>query len=306
MTIAVVGDALLDIDLDGTSERRAPDTGAPVVDVQDRRSRAGGAGLAARLLLGDGVPVRLVTALADDPSGEELRERLAGVELVAARSRVPTPVKARLASNGKPLARVDLGCGETAAPIVSDHVLAAIAEAEAILVSDYGRGFAADPRVRAALAQRAAEAPVVWDPHPTGPPPVTGARVVTPNLAELRRVAEDAGVRAPSLGAVAGRLRELWGAGSVVVTLGEHGAYASADPVSWVERPPLVATGDPCGAGDRFAASLVRDLAVGRPLHTAVRSGVREAALFIRMGGVAALPEPGSPVLDPSAVPALA
>ena len=69
---------------------------------------------------------------------------------------------------------------------VDRPVLDAIAGAGAVLVSDYGRGLTADPAVREALTAAAARVPLVWDPHPNGAPPVPGATLVTPNLAEAR------------------------------------------------------------------------------------------------------------------------
>lgn len=66
----------------------------------------------------------------------------------------------------------------------SEAALAAIGAAGTLLVSDYGRGVTADPRIRAALAVRAAHVPLVWDPHPSGADPVAGTRLATPNHGE--------------------------------------------------------------------------------------------------------------------------
>ena len=52
--LVVVGDALLDRDLEGTVERLSPDAPVPVVDAPVTRSRPGGAGLAALLAARDG------------------------------------------------------------------------------------------------------------------------------------------------------------------------------------------------------------------------------------------------------------
>lgn len=41
--LVVVGDALLDVDVEGSAERLAPDGPVPVVDVDDVRRRPGGA-----------------------------------------------------------------------------------------------------------------------------------------------------------------------------------------------------------------------------------------------------------------------
>ena len=67
--VVVVGDCLLDRDLDGRVDRLCPDAPAPVVDVESVSSGAGGAGLAALLCTGEGVEVTLVAPLAEDPEG---------------------------------------------------------------------------------------------------------------------------------------------------------------------------------------------------------------------------------------------
>src|SRR5947207_1457108 len=65
----------------------------------------------------------------------------------------------------------------------------AVTAAGALLVSDYGRGTAGDPRLRAALADRARRVPLIWDPHPRGPAPVPGTRLATPNQTEAAKAA---------------------------------------------------------------------------------------------------------------------
>ena len=74
----VIGDALLDVDVEGTVDRLCPDAPAPVLAVTGEVARPGGAALTAALVAGRGVPVRLVTALEGDEAGERLRGLLAG------------------------------------------------------------------------------------------------------------------------------------------------------------------------------------------------------------------------------------
>jgi Xaa-Pro aminopeptidase len=74
--LVIVGDTLLDRDVDGAVRRIAPDAPAPVLDLAEERVRAGGAGLAARLAAADGVRVTLVTSVAADADGERLRAAL--------------------------------------------------------------------------------------------------------------------------------------------------------------------------------------------------------------------------------------
>lgn len=300
MRIVVVGDTLLDRDLDGPSTRLCPDAPVPVVDVERASTRAGGAGLVARLLAADGHDTTLVTALGDDGASHELRRCLAGLTVVAGPSGAPTPVKTRVLRSGTPVVRVDEGCAPPPVPVVTPEMLEALADAEAIVVADYGRGLLAHPTVRSALAVAAARLPVVWDPHPRGSDPVPGVTVATPNLAEALGFAgiTDASDKTTAAGRAAPALRQAWDVQNVVVTLGGDGAWVQpADDRAGVLVPTGRLAGiDTCGAGDRFASSLAALLAAGTgDLTRAVARAVEATAGFLGAGGVAALEQPGPP-----------
>jgi rfaE bifunctional protein nucleotidyltransferase chain/domain len=166
-----------------------------------------------------------------------------------------------------------------------------------VLVSDYGRGVAAEPGIREALAGLVG-VPIVWDPHPRGPAPVPGVLLVTPNAAE-------AGVAGEELAAVEQRARELalaWHCVDVCVTLGPRGALlvAGAGPALAVPAP-LTAGGDPCGAGDCFAATTAVRLGSGSLPRQAVHAGVAAASRFVAAGGAPAAARAGfAPPAAPS------
>ncbi|GGT06998.1 hypothetical protein ACFFV7_08270 [Nonomuraea spiralis] len=61
--LVVIGDTLLDVDVQGESERLCPDAPVPVVDVAAEHARPGGGGLAAVLAARDGAEVVLITAI---------------------------------------------------------------------------------------------------------------------------------------------------------------------------------------------------------------------------------------------------
>ena len=275
MKLVVVGDALLDVDIEGTADRLCPDAPAPVLEVRAERTRPGGAALAAALAAADGVDVTLVSAVADDEDGDLLRETLGALPAVLGPSPSPTPVKTRLRSGGHSLARLDRGGGPEAARL-TDRMLDAVRAADMVLVSDYGRGLARDPRLRAELRRL----PVVWDPHPRGPQPVPGARLVTPNLAEAL---DASGEVAPE--AAASVLRARWGARAVVVTLGAGGALLDLGGTPVAVPAPRIPVVDPCGAGDRFAVTAAARLMAGAATDDAVAAAVDAAAEFLSCGG---------------------
>jgi rfaE bifunctional protein nucleotidyltransferase chain/domain/rfaE bifunctional protein kinase chain/domain len=282
--IVVVGDVLLDRDVDGHAERLCPDAPAPVLERPVTRDRAGGAGLAATLLAGDGHAVTLVTALAPDAGGLTLAALLAaaGVAVVDLGEGGATTEKVRIRADGHVLARVDRGDRPPAIRPPDDEALRALAEADAVLVSDYGRGLAADAAVRALLVDAW---PLVWDPHPRGVPPVPGAALLTPNLGEA------AGMTGTEDPAGAARLLLAGhGAAAAAVTVGAVGVVLVEQGAAAVHVPVTPATGDACGAGDRFASAAAAALAAGLPTGDAVRAAADAASRFVAAGGAGRRP----------------
>jgi rfaE bifunctional protein nucleotidyltransferase chain/domain/rfaE bifunctional protein kinase chain/domain len=290
--LVIVGDTLLDRDVEGSVRRIAPDAPAPVLDESQVDERPGGAGLAAMLAAAEGREVALVTAIAVDAAGERLTELLtaAGVQVYALPLPGSTPEKVRLRADGQVLLRLDRG-GEPQAP--GDAPAAAldvIRAAPAVLVSDYGRGVARHPAIRAALQE--SKAPLVWDPHPNGPAPVPDARLVTPNLAEVAKLSGDAGGGSPLIVAQrAGHLlRQRWRAAAVAVTCGPDGAVlCHSGPTPLAVATPATVDGDTCGAGDRFATAAALALADGALVSEAVQAAVSSATAYVASGGAAAV-----------------
>ncbi len=159
---------------------------------------------------------------------------------------------------------------------------------------------------------------MVWDPHPSGAVPVPGAAVVTPNLVEARHAAAPAG---PAEGTNSGRddcraegltgvlqlasvagsaLLQRWETPAVLVTLGAGGAMLLTGDggMPHLVPAPRVQVADPCGAGDRLAASLAVQLANGRALADAAQTAVREAAEFLAAGGLQTLRHGGAAGAD--------
>ncbi|MFD4368502.1 PfkB family carbohydrate kinase [Rhodococcus sp. NPDC058521] len=290
--LVIVGDCLLDVDIEGSVERLCPEAPVPVVDVERRGERPGGAGLAALLAARTVDSVTLITALGTDADAGRLTDLLRSVHVVPMALEGTTVCKSRVRAGGQSLLRLDSGGGTASMRALPRDVRRALASADAILVSDYGRGVAAHPHIRDLVARRASEVPVVWDPHPRGPKPVAGVHLITPNDAEATR-AEPHCV-GPSERASA--LVHRWHSDSVAVTVGASGAVigsATGEPVSIAvpEAARLVAGSRPdtCGAGDRFASAAVAALLDDATVRDAVSAAVESAARFVGLGGASAV-----------------
>jgi ribokinase len=114
--------------------------------------------------------------------------------------------------------------------------------------------------------------------------------VLCPNQVEAERLS---GVELDGAGAESAVVRLLErGAGSVIVTLGEHGCLvARGQQVTRIpgERVPAV---DSTGAGDAFVGSLAHFLAAGCPLEEAAARANRIAAISVtRRGAQASFPD---------------
>jgi ribokinase len=129
------------------------------------------------------------------------------------------------------------------------------------------------------------------------PAPVPDARLdllplvdyLTPNEGEAARLS-GLPVRAPADAVPAARALRAAGAGTVVVTLGEHGAMAVGEET--VAVPALAVTVlDTTGAGDAFNAGLAVALVEGRALREALDFASAVAALTCtKRGAQASLP----------------
>lgn len=170
-----------------------------------------------------------------------------------------------------------------------------------------GRAGASGRRARAAEAGDCAgraqgtDAPAsgsrtgVADAHPgAGRPDDTGDQ---PPLPGRPGDAEEPGPRGELQTAAqdAGRLVRAWRAASVAVTLGGRGALLSHGETPLLVPSPVTAEGDPCGAGDRFAATAAGLLADGELVETAVRGAVHAATRYVAEGGVRSLAVDSAP-----------
>lgn len=289
--LVVIGDSMLDIDIDGTATRLSPEAPVPVVDGEQLGQRPGGAGLAAVLGARHGADVTLLTAIGDDEHGRTLRRLLsdAGVKVVALPVSGSTACKTRVRANGQNVVRLDQGTGTAGTFVLSGVVQGLVGTADAVVVADYGKGMCADEGVRTLLTAVADEIPVIWDPHPRGSAPTSGTALVTPNEAEAQHFSQVSGETVPTS---AEELRARWDTRAVCVTLGRRGAVLATGAASCTHlatAQSVAARGDTCGAGDRFAVAAAMALAEGADVTAAVTHAVDAATRFVAAGGAGSM-----------------
>lgn len=265
--VLVVGDVMLDRYWQGATSRISPEAPVPVVRVDERHDRAGGAGNVAVNLASLGVQVHLLGLVGDDEAGRELAQILgaAGVstELPAIAS-VPTVTKLRILSRHQQLIRLDFEQPGFAArcDAISAAYARALASVDVVVLSDYGKGTLADAPglIRAA---RAAGKPLLVDPKGADFDRYRGATVITPNLAELETVVGPVADEAALQTRAAALCTEL-DLTHLLVTRGENGMTLVDGAANRLHLPARAReVFDVTGAGDTVIAVLAAALGAG-------------------------------------------
>ena len=294
--VAVVGDVMLDEWIWGAVSRISPEAPVPVVNVRDHSFTLGGSGNVAHNLRALGAQVAFVGTVGDDAEAERVRALFAAIDVDASGTVVvtdrPTTRKTRVVAHNQQVVRADW---ESSAPLsapdrarVVDAVRRAVANADAVVLSDYAKGLLHRDVVEAALG-----APiVVADPKPENIALFAGVTCVAPNAGEAARASGIAIVDGPSLERAARALLERLGCRYVLITRGEHGMSRFGRAGEHVDVPSVARTVfDVSGAGDTVVAVLTLALAAGVPIEDATRlANFAAGAVVEKLGTATASP----------------
>jgi rfaE bifunctional protein kinase chain/domain len=288
--VMVVGDVMLDRYWFGEVERISPEAPVPVVKVGRMEDRPGGAANVARNVAALGAVTSLLSVVGDDEPGQSLVRLLEQVNVNVSMQVDPaisTTLKLRVVGRQQQLLRIDF---ETAP---SHEVLQSklldyernIAAADALILSDYGKGGLTHIATMLKKAQEFNK-PVFIDPKGDDYERYRGATVLTPNRSELRQVVgkwrdeEDLLNRAQNL-------RQDLGLEALLLTRSEDGM--SIYTASGVVHEPALAREvyDVSGAGDTVIATLATMRAGGCDWLEAMRIANIAAGVVVGKLGTA-------------------
>ncbi|MFA6815393.1 MAG: PfkB family carbohydrate kinase, partial [Lentisphaeria bacterium] len=150
LSVAVVGDLMIDRYIFGQATRISPEAPVPIVLVQKENAVPGGAANVARNILSLHSKVAVFGSIGVDNSGKQLQELLqtagANIDGVIIRSDFPTTEKIRLLADNQQIARIDRenthALSEKKQEILLQKLENAIAnhEIQAIILEDYAKG----------------------------------------------------------------------------------------------------------------------------------------------------------------------
>ncbi|WP_077928500.1 bifunctional D-glycero-beta-D-manno-heptose-7-phosphate kinase/D-glycero-beta-D-manno-heptose 1-phosphate adenylyltransferase HldE [Wohlfahrtiimonas populi] len=272
--ITVLGDLMLDRYWFGSAKRISPEAPIPVINVQNNEDRLGGAANVALNLRSLEKEVVLAGLIGNDLEGKRFTELCQQNNIqsnVLIQDSFQTITKLRIISRQQHMLRCDFEQSHTSIDLDAQYIqqlLELIEKSSIVILSDYQKGFLANPQQFITHA-RAHNIPVVVDPKGNDFTKYRGATLLTPNRSEFEAIV---GVTSSEddLLIKAEQLRHDLNLDALLITRSEEGMTLIQK-----NEPPFTIPAkaqdvyDVTGAGDTVIATLVAMMAEGKPLTEA-------------------------------------
>ncbi|MGE5140551.1 MAG: PfkB family carbohydrate kinase, partial [Rudaea sp.] len=301
LNVLVIGEAMLDSYLHGSTDRLCREAPVPVVTLARRVNAPGGAGNTAVNVRTLGAQVHFLSVIGRDPEGEMLREALTerdvSTEHLVVHPTRRTVAKHRVLAQSHMLVRYDQGSTEPLDEQAEAQVVHSLNDLlprmDAVIVSDYGYGILTRNVVRG-LAEFQKRSPLVLVVDSKNLPFYrnVGVTAVKPNYREamqllgLRHLPESNRERAELLIEYGDRVIEITGARIAAVTLDSEGALIferGGQPYRTYARPTT--DSQAAGAGDTFVSALTLAIASGADTAAAGELASAAAAIAVSKDG---------------------
>jgi rfaE bifunctional protein kinase chain/domain len=296
-TVVVLGDVMLDEFIWGDVSRISPEAPVPVVDIRRQSTHLGGAANVLANLVALGAKACVIGVVGDDDAGAKIRSVLSEQfaldqdHLVTDGSR-PTTIKTRIIAHNQMVVRTDR---ERRTPVdtqIEDKIIAAardaIANAHALVVSDYDKGVIT-PRILSEVLPVAYERiPVLIDPKIRNFDSYRPATLVTPNHHEALRLTNLEEDSDGALQSAAQAIQQRLSCYAVLITRGDRGMML----LEQNNNPVYVKTAarevyDVTGAGDTVIAALAAALAGNASMTDAALLANHAAGIVVGKLGTA-------------------
>lgn len=288
--VLVVGDVMLDRYWFGDVERISPEAPVPVVRVQRKEERLGGAANVARNMTALGGRAGLLAVVGNDEAGHVLTELVknSGIDSqIYTDAEFATTVKLRIIGRRQQMMRLDFENQPKSEVLLVhlDHYWALLADYELIVLSDYGKGGLAHIAQMIDMARQAGK-PVLVDPKGDDYSRYANATIITPNQTELQEVVgrwkdeDDLQTRAQ-------QLRRDLHIDALLLTRSEEGMSLYTDNDRFDVKAEAREVFDVSGAGDTVIAVLAVMMAAGMNLRDAVVAANRAGGIVVGKLGAA-------------------
>ncbi len=278
--ILIVGDSMLDAYWYGSVSRISPEAPVPVVLINNREYRLGGAANVALNIRKMGAEVRLISTIGNDLEGEHYLELLKKVhistEYTLTSGNRPTTVKTRVIANKQQQAiRLDSESSHFLNEQEEDSIIQlfdkSLNSTDAIIFQDYDKGVLTPKVIRYIMKSALKKGiPTLVDPKKRNFFEYNNATVFKPNLKELSEGLDmpiDKPVSKEQLQKASTLLFDKMQIKSLFITLSEEGVYINDDGQEWLLPSHKRNVYDVSGAGDTVAAIASLCLACRLPMN---------------------------------------
>lgn len=297
LTALVIGDVMLDKYVWGHIDRISPEAPVPVVRVEKKDDRLGGAANVALNVRALGAKALLCAAIGTDEAGDTLLSRMEarnlsteGIIRIDGR---PTTTKTRIISGHHHVARID---EETDRPLATNcqarllqKITDLVTQADVVIFEDYDKGVISAELIPLVVALAHAEGvPVVVDPKKRNFLEYNEVDLFKPNLKELREGLNREVDKADS-SSIADAIKDLRshiGCKSALVTLSEYGVYADDGENQFQYPAHMREISDVSGAGDSVIAVAALAFAMKLPLADVAQLANLAGGLVCEHSGV--------------------
>jgi rfaE bifunctional protein kinase chain/domain len=288
--ILVVGDVMLDRYWFGDVSRISPEAPVPVVRIERREERLGGAANVARNAAALGADTGLLGVVGEDEAGNVVDRMLKDLRISSFLNRdvtMSTIIKLRVIGRQQQLLRIDFENPPTDT-VLRDKLTqfnALLPQYDVVVLSDYAKGSLVNVAEMIGAARQLGKRALV-DPKGEDFSRYKGAYALTPNKAEMKHVVGSWKTEA-ELTAKAQQLRASLELEALLLTRSEEGMtlYTEAE----VMHVPAVAREvfDVSGAGDTVIATMATMLGAGMPITEAVQIANRAGGIVVGKLGTA-------------------
>lgn len=288
--ILVAGDVMLDRYWFGEVNRISPEAPVPIVRVERREERLGGAANVARNAVALGVKTGLLGVIGEDEAGRNVEDllRSSGIQSYLNHdAQISTIIKLRVIGRQQQLIRVDFE-EKPSAHVLQDKLTrftSLLADFDVIVLSDYAKGSLVNVATMIAAAKAQGKI-ILVDPKGSDFSIYAGASMLTPNKSELKQVIGE-WKSEQELTDKAQQLRRSLEIDALLLTRSEEGMTLFTEET--VTHVPAMAREvfDVSGAGDTVIATMAAMLAEGCSMQDAVLIANKAGGIVVGKLGTA-------------------
>jgi rfaE bifunctional protein kinase chain/domain len=261
--VLIIGDAMVDAYIWGNVNRMSPEAPVPVVTVQKKEARLGGAANVALNVQSMGATPILCSVIGEDMYGREFVELMEKQKLstqaIFRTSTRATTVKTRVIGNNHHLLRVDeeqeseVSKSDTQLMIKEISLLIKSGAIDVIVFEDYDKGVITPELIlKVVIEASKKKIPIAVDPKKKNFQFYKNITLFKPNLKELKEgiKADFNMVEKGILSKVADELRTRQGMENILITLSEKGMFIATKKIKHIVPAHIRNVADVSGAGD--------------------------------------------------------